>query len=394
MTVHETSKSTRYEESKMATVLDEFKDYCRRHSRIGIRETTLHSYAQRILVMIRTSGLPYDKLDADTLARVVLVRAKRCKPSTFNSEIAVLRHWVGFHGLDVEDKEIRKELKFKRVIPNTKHSDSDVLMPEDVETLINHLRTSSWKALVACLWDLGCRIGELVGLDYADVTRDQFGFVLHIRHSKTVARKLRLITPIGLKYFTPFYVGHDKRGALFKSYRLSRISTATIRSILRKKKVGGHIQKPCYPTWFRKSASTYWKKTALLPDAAIRKRLGHTADSKIFESWYFQWGDQSQQNAELAALGVYQEVDVQPKPKRCWRCGIAIPNSEAHCLNCTAPASGKTLLEDVRAQEEFEELKERVQRLEGMEELLRDFLKRFAGITVKVTYPPKPDSVS
>lgn len=95
----------------------------------GIRETTLHSYGQRILVMMRTSGLPYDRLDADTLARVVEVRAKRCRPSTFNSEIAVLRHRVGFQGLDVEDKAIRKALKLKRVIPNTNHSDSDVLMP-------------------------------------------------------------------------------------------------------------------------------------------------------------------------------------------------------------------------------------------------------------------------
>ena len=73
MTVHEASKSTRNEVVKMMSVLDEFKDYCRRHSRIGIRETTLHSYVQRILVMIRTSGLPYDRLDANTLARVVRV---------------------------------------------------------------------------------------------------------------------------------------------------------------------------------------------------------------------------------------------------------------------------------------------------------------------------------
>ncbi|TET12478.1 MAG: hypothetical protein E3J86_00095 [Candidatus Thorarchaeota archaeon] len=49
MTVGEAStKGTRQEEVKMMSVLDAFKDYCRRASRIGIRETTLHSYAQRI----------------------------------------------------------------------------------------------------------------------------------------------------------------------------------------------------------------------------------------------------------------------------------------------------------------------------------------------------------
>jgi len=104
----------------------------------------------------------------------------------------------------------------------------------------------------------------------------------------------------------------------------------------------------------------------LLPDHAIRARLGHTPDSKIFEGWYFQWGDESQKNAELAALGVYQEADVKVEPKKCWRCGMDIPATEERCMNCHAPASGKTLQEDVREKGELEKLKFELGNIEAL----------------------------
>jgi integrase len=336
-----------------------------------------------------------DSIDLTDLERIVTERAQTLAPATFNTEMAVLRRWCEFHHLDPRDREIRDVLQFKKATPTRQITDSDILTPEDVISLIQHLRTPAWKALIAIMWDTGCRIGEICGLDYEDVTRDEHGFVLHVRHSKTMKRKLRLITPeIGLKYFTPYYVQHRGRGPLFQTSSRTRITSDVVRKILSQAKIGKHLGKRVWPTLFRKSASTYWKKTGKLPDPAIRQRLGHSRHSRTFEQWYLQYGDDSQKVAELAALGKYTEVTVRIEPDKCWRCGMDIPATEDRCMNCHAPASGRTLQEDVREKGELENLKSELGNIETLltvlvEALAEDpVLKKRIGNLARKGVPP------
>lgn len=95
----------------------------------------------------------------------------------------------------------------------------------------------------------------------------------------------------------------------------------------------------------------------MLPDPAILQRLGHSRNSRTFEQWYLQYGDDSQKVAELAALGKHRELPVKIEPQKCWRCGTDIPTTEDKCMNCHAAAFGKTLHEDVREKGELENLK-------------------------------------
>lgn len=111
-------------------------------------------------------------------------------------------------------------------------------------SLIQHVRIPAWKALIAIMWDTGCRIGEICGLDYEDVVRDENGFILHIRHSKTMKRQLRLITPeIGLEYFTSYFVQQQGRGPLFQTSSGARITPDVVRRILSQAKIGKHLGK-------------------------------------------------------------------------------------------------------------------------------------------------------
>ncbi len=309
-------------------------------------------------VLTRKYGLRLDSVDLTELDRIVTERAQVLAPATFNTEMAVLRRWCEFHHIDPREKDVCDILQFKKAIPTRQLVDSDILTPDDVLSLIQHLRTPAWKALIAIMWDTGCRIGEICGLDYEDVVRDENGFILHIRHSKTMKRQLRLITPeIGLKYFTPYFVQHQGGGPLFQTSSGTRITPNVVRKILSQAKIGKHLGKRVWPTLFRKSASTYWKKTGMLPDPAIRQRLGHSRHSRTFEQWYLQYGDDSQKVAELSALGKYRELPIKIEPIKCWRCGMDIPATEDRCTNCHAPASGKTLQEDVREKGELEKLK-------------------------------------
>ncbi len=348
-------------------VMQAFKNFCRRRSKRAMSPKTLDRYEQVIDVLFRKYGLRLDSVNLNDLERIVTERAQVLAPATFNTEMAVLRRWCEFHHLDPRERDVRDVLQFKKATPTRQIVDSDILTPDDVTSLIQHLRTPAWKALIAIMWDTGCRIGEICGLDYEDVTRDEHGFVLHIRHSKTMRRKLRLITPeIGLKYFTPYYVQHRGRGPLFQTSSGTRITSDVVRKILSQAKIGKHLGKSVWPTLFRKSASTYWKKTGMLPDPAIRQRLGHSRHSRTFEQWYLQYGDDSQKIAELAALGKYVELPIKIEPLKCWRCGMDIPAAEDRCMNCHAAASGKTLQEDVRETGELESLKSEMENIETL----------------------------
>jgi len=356
-------------------VMQAFKNFCKRRSKRAMSPKTLDRYGQVLDVLFRKYGLQLDTVNIRVLERIVTERAQVLAPATFNTEMAVLRRWCEFHHLDPRNREVRDVLQFKKATPTRQITDSDILTPDDVISLIQHLRTPAWKALIAIMWDTGCRIGEICGLDYEDVTRDEHGFVLHVRHSKTTKRKLRLITPeIGLKYFMPYYVQHQGRGPLFQTSSGTRITPDVVRKILSQSKIGKHLGKSVWPTLFRKSASTYWKKTGLLQDPAIRQRLGHSRHSRTFEQWYLQFGDDSQNVAELAALGKYTEVPVRIEPNKCGRCGMDIPATEDRCMNCHAPASGKTLQEDLREKGELESLKLDLRNIETLLAVLLEAL--------------------
>jgi hypothetical protein len=78
--------------------------------------------------------------------------------------------------------------------------------------------------------------------------------------------------------------------------------------------------------------------------------------------------------AELAALGQFTEVSIRIEPDKCWKCGMDIPATEDRCMNCHAPASGKTLQEDLREKGELESLKLDLRNIETLLAVLLEAL--------------------
>ncbi|MDF1540364.1 MAG: hypothetical protein P1Q69_15825 [Candidatus Thorarchaeota archaeon] len=122
-------------------VVQAFKNFCKRRSKKAMSQKTLDRYEQVIDVLFRKYGLQLDTVDLRDLERVVTERAQVLAPATFNTEMAVLRRWCEFHHLDPRDREIRDVLQFKKATPTRQITDSDILTPDDVISLIQHLRT-------------------------------------------------------------------------------------------------------------------------------------------------------------------------------------------------------------------------------------------------------------
>jgi len=301
------------QQAKLNSLSEDFENFIQMRAKSKLRESTFETYMRHLKVLVLRHGLPMDSLTVEDISRTLKSRIKNLAPSTANSVIVVLRKFAEFRGLDVDSREMRKLFQFKRVLPTKRFEREDLLMPEDIIKILDLCSSIDYRAFFAVLWDTGARVGEICSLDYEDVTKDEHGFILHIKHSKTTERRLRLITDIGLDYFAPHYESFSGSGALFRKRNGSRIMPHDAAPYLRnrRKRVG----KKLMPQLFRKSASSWWKSSGLLDDRDIRIRMGHKPWSKMFERYYELYFQEDYAAAELRALnGNNHEPEPEPDP--------------------------------------------------------------------------------
>lgn len=102
---------TRTKGKATSDIIDRFKDFCCRRSSRAMSDRTLKRYGDIIDVLSRHHSLPLDSVDLDEIERVIIERTKRISqgklsPATYNTEVAVLRRWCEFHGLDPAERSL------------------------------------------------------------------------------------------------------------------------------------------------------------------------------------------------------------------------------------------------------------------------------------------------
>jgi integrase len=302
------------EQAELDSLFEDFKNFIQMRAKSKLRDSTFETYVMHLKVLFLSHGLPMDNLTVEDISRTLKSRIKKLAPSTANSVIVVLRKFAEFRGLDVDSRELRRVFQFKRVLPTKRFQREDILMPEDIVRILDLTVSEDYRAFFAVLWDTGARVGEICGLNYEDVTKDEHGFILDIKHSKTTARRLRLITDIGLDYFAPHYEKIRGTGALFRKRNGSRITPRDAAPFLRNRRE--RIDKKLMPQLFRKSASSWWKSSGLLQDRDIRIRMGHKPWSKMFERYYELYFQEDYAAAELRALNGNHEPEPEPDPEK------------------------------------------------------------------------------
>jgi hypothetical protein len=93
---------------------------------------------------------------------------------------------------DVSEKKVRK-IRPPRVDRCTKLPDQ-MLSPEEIEALLRACQSSRDRAIIALLYESGCRIGELGRLTWRRVQFDAYGIVVSIEDTKChTQRYVRLV---------------------------------------------------------------------------------------------------------------------------------------------------------------------------------------------------------
>lgn len=401
--------------------LDAFLRWLKTHpSRIGTQrgKRTIETYAFIISKYVNYIAHSLGKSDfkevtADEVEKFVIelpFHKKRNGDVTWyyrNLTISVLCLLYKFlYGEDAENHPCVRRLR--QLIVKPRPSERIAVKREDLLTekdLLELLRACDYartqleakrnRALIAVLYESGCRISELLNLNIGDVELTDYGFRLHVE-GKTGRRVVPIINAaIYLREWLSVHPKLDDESApLFITFEHGhwgqRLTYYGAREIIKRlAKIAG-LKKRIRLHLFRHTRAT--DVAPLVKEAVMRALFGWSKSSPM-PSVYTHLSGADVEETMLTVYGRKPKREVKPliKERTCPRCGEKNEPHELYCKNCGAPliTGVKVIAELAQAQEvtkEFKVIKKElseVSRLRKELEQMRNFLKKILPAVVE-----------
>lgn len=211
--------------------------------------------------------------------------------SSYNLTVAMSKKFFK----DIKKPDVTDWIKAKPVIETLKSD--DILTPDDINAMIESTDNHYAKALIAFLFETGCRISEALALNFKDLQDTDSGIIVNIPTTKTAAGFRKVIIPFASQYLRNLktYTGAKNSDKIFK-LKYTRTSHIIEEAA---KKAG--IEKSVTPHKFRHAQATDLVKRGY-NEAIIRKKLGWTPRSGMIER-YQHLNDDDVINATLENTG-------------------------------------------------------------------------------------------
>ncbi|MHA1703919.1 MAG: tyrosine-type recombinase/integrase [Promethearchaeota archaeon] len=266
------------------------------------------------------------KVTKDDLKGIVAeIEKKEWSPHTKHAFKVMIRKFYRFEE-GIDEKGVYPE-KVKWLRSTVKHSQQklpeELLTEEEIKKMIIVSRNERDKALIAILYESGCRISEIGLLRLKDISFDDYGAKITVS-GKTGTRRIRIVNSVPYlqswinqhsdNQNTETYIFVNRLNNKVLSYtRLSDI----IKELARK----AGIKKRVYPHLLRHSRAT--SLAGHLTEAQMKDYLGWTQSSKM-AAVYVHLSGRDTDNAILKLSGI--QIDENEKPKEelkfreCVRC--------------------------------------------------------------------------
>jgi integrase/recombinase XerD len=243
----------------------------------------------------------------------------------------------------------KNELASLIIIKNVKNKIPDIFTREEVLKMIDSAMHPMDKALIAALYETGCRIGELAGLQNKDIHFDNYGAIF-IVNGKTGMRRVRAINsapylsawldvhPRKLDPNAPFWIrmgGNGRTNGLEGNNCRQLMYPALTMRIKRIAKRAG-IQKRVYNHLIRHTSAT--EKSGILTDSMMDEYFGWIQGSRMTRIYVHRSG-KNLDEALLKAHGLVKDNTPQDKelaPIKCPRCGTINGATGKFCYKCSA----------------------------------------------------------
>lgn len=309
----------------------------------GLRTQTVITASENMLEISRWLDKPFKDLKQDDVNEffsylrnktfISKGKEKHYSESSIHSIKIAFKTFLNWNG--------QKELAdFKTKNPKSRKLPEDLLLTEEIETLINACQNPRDSALIVMLYESGARKGEIFSVKLKHVAFDENGAVITLPDGKTGARRIRLVFAASyLRNWIEYHPTKENRESyLFVSLHQPYVklsSTGLYDQLARLAERTG-VQKRINPHSFRHARATQLAKN--LTEQQLKQYLGWTADSSM-ASVYVHLSGKDMDNAILKMNGIETEdtrVDGL-KVGKCPRCKDLNPETSLYCGKCGYP---------------------------------------------------------
>lgn len=218
---------------------------------------------------------------------------------------------------------------------NNQKLPEEILTEAEVVSIIQHCSCLRDKALIACLYESGCRIGEIMSLKMKHISFEKYGARLTV-NGKTGMRKILIINsaPYLQSWLNEYPQNNSSEAFVWAGTSTALLSYTRIAYVLKDAAKRAGIKKRVHPHGLRHARATHLADK--MPEAAMKSYFGWGQDSKMC-STYIHLSGQQTDDAILRANGIQATKDDQvalTKPKTCLKCKTVNEFTNRVCKNC------------------------------------------------------------
>jgi len=248
-----------------------------------------------------------------------------------------------------EDYSKIQESKIKDIrVPAVDMETSDpeeIISPEEIDQLIKACKYSRDRALIACFYESGARVGELARLTWKDLTFDEYGVKCRIRDTKM--RKGQMSFRYTRLTLSQHHLATWKNDSpdvspdapVFISLKNGgEITYVTVTRLLNRLGKAAAIKKKLNPHIFRKSRITHMIHQNY-QESVVKKSMWNNLDTRMFKT-YVCLSEEEIDDEFLSKMGVKKKQKAEENilaPITCARCHYLNAAGMRFCGKCGQP---------------------------------------------------------
>ncbi len=262
---------------------------------------------------------------------------------------------------------------------NQLKSPAEMLTEIEIKRMIECSEKTRDRALIACLYESGCRISEIGLIKIKDVVFDQYGAVMNVT-GKTGPRRVRLVT--SAFYLKEWINKHETNGnpdsyVWISTVTRKLIGYARFSDIIQRMAKRAGIEKRVYAHLFRHSRATFLANR--LTEAQMKSYLGWTQSSKMAAIYVHLSG----RDTDAAILGINgieleekKEENSQLIPKECLRCKKRYSSTTRFCDQCGLILDNEEAQKIIKVELERREMDEFMNKIVENKDVLKQLMEK------------------
>ena len=303
----------------------------------GLRPATRYRYLEIVgefLEWMYAHGVKYNNLTMVHLEDFLSeIRKRGVKSSTLSWYVIGIKKFLKYLYYITDNKKF-SGLYEKIRVPARKTTLPEILTVHEVNTLLRAIDNKKHRALIALIYETGCRVSEALNLRIGDIELNEHGLRIVFRKSKSEPRRviLSLYADLVLSWLKVHKARHDLQAYLFYGRDPNnRLSRSVVFYILKRAAKRGEISKRVYPHLLRHTRATQLYK--VFKELEMMKWFGWKTRSMI--DVYSKISQEDLENKYLEeVVGVSTSSKETGTSVKCIDCGyLNLPGSR-FCSNC------------------------------------------------------------